>query len=132
MGLILMTIGMLMYGVIPLFADFNGTHATNPSWTKHARFHVVTQALTTASVAGIALWLLWSPNIDRDLGVCIAAVLSFAVTGSFFASAVLRGVYGGALSDAEGGIPRLRGIDANAVNFGAAALLVLAGRVMLL
>ena len=131
-GLALMSIGILMYGVIPLIADFNRTHASNPRWPKHARFHVVTQVLTTSSIALIALWFLWSPNVERNLGICIAAVLSFAVTGSFFVSAGFRNSYGGALNDAEGGIRKFRRIDLNAVNFGVSAVLVLVGRLTLL
>lgn len=128
LGLILMSVGVLMYALIPPLADFNHTHATNPRWTRHARFHVVTQVFTTSSIGAVALWLLWSPSIERELGVCIAAILSFAVIGSFFASAGLRNFYGGALGDTESGMPKLRRVDLNAVNFGAAAILLVAGR----
>jgi hypothetical protein len=132
LGLTLMSLAVLMYGVIPLFADFRKTHATNPKWPAHARFHVVTQVLTTSAVGAIALWLLWSPGIERNIGVCIAAILSFAVIGSFFASAGFRSAYGGALNDIEGGASRQRTIDANSAVFGAAAALLIAGRVVLL
>ncbi len=135
LGLALMSLGMFMYGVIPLLADLNRTHATNPHWPAHARFHVVTQVLTTSAVAGVACWLLWSPGIEKSLGICIATVLSLCVIGAFFASAGLRKGYGGALSDAaaQGGIPRLgRRVDLNALNFGAAAALLLIGRLVLL
>ena len=128
LGLSIMSLAILMYGVIPLLADLNRTHATNPRWSAHARFHVVAQVLTTSSIAVVALWLLWSPNIDRDLGICIAAVL----IGGFFASVALRSRYGGALSDREGGIPQVRGIDLNSLNFGAAAVLIITGRLLLL
>ena len=132
LGLSIMSLAILMYGAIPLLADLNRTHATNPKWSAHARFHVVTQVITTSSVAAVALWLLWSPNVDRDLGICVAAVLSFCVIGGFFASAALRSRYGGALSDRDGGIPQVRGIDLNSLNFGAAAVLLITGRLLLL
>ena len=132
LGLAIMSLAILMYGVIPLLADLNRTHATSPRWPAHARFHVVTQVLTTSAIAAVALWLLWSPNIDRRLGICIAAVLSFCVIGGFFASAALRRHYGGALSDREGGIPQIRNIDLNSLNFGAAAVLLIMGRLILL
>ena len=38
MLLALVTLG---YGFVTILADFNKTHATNPKWTPHARFHVV-------------------------------------------------------------------------------------------
>ena len=34
----LMTTG---WAVATVIVDFNNTHATNPKWTPHARFHVV-------------------------------------------------------------------------------------------
>lgn len=132
LGLILMSVAVLQYGVVPLFADLNATHALNPRWTKHARFHVVTQSLTSAAISTVAMFLLWSPNIERSVGICLAATLSFCVLGAFFVSAVLRSLYGGALSDAEGGIPKANGIDLNLLNFGIAGVLLIAGRLLLL
>ena len=131
-GLSLMSLAILMCGAIPLFADLNRTHATNPGWPPHARFHVVTQVPTTSSIAAVALWLLWSPSIERSLGICIAAVPSLCVIGGFFAGASLRRRYGGALSDTDGGIPKLHKLDLNSINFGAAAVLIIAGRLILL
>ena len=93
---------------------------------------MVTQVLTTSSIAAVAFWLLWSPGIKRGVGICIAAVLSFCVTGGFFASAALRSRYGGALSDVDGGIPKLRKFDLNSINFGAAAVFLITGRLILL
>lgn len=132
LGLSLMSLAVLQYGVIPLFADLNRTHAANARWQAHARFHVVTQVLTTSAVAAISLWLLWSPHVEHSLGICVAAALSFAVIGGFFASAAFRRVYGGTLGDEEGGIPKFGRVDLNAINFGSAALLLVIGRVILL
>ena len=127
-----MTIAILQYGLVPLLADLNATHATNPKWSPHARFHVVTQVLTGAAIAGLALYLLWSPGIDRATGACLAATLSGCVLGAFFASAALRAFFGGALSDADGGMAKVRHIDLNLVNFSVAAVLLVAGRWLLL
>jgi hypothetical protein len=132
LGLILMSVAIAQYGVIPLVADLNATHAINPKWTPHARFHVVTQVLTGAAVAAVAMYLLWSPSVERSVGVCLAAVLRFCVLGAFFFSAAFRSLYGGALSDREGGMPKNRGIDRNTVNFGVALLLLTVGRLCLM
>ena len=40
---ILFTLMTAGWAVLTVFADFNKTHATNPKWTPHARFHVVWQ-----------------------------------------------------------------------------------------
>lgn len=131
-GLVLMSVAILQYGLVPLFADLNATHARNARWTSHARFHVVTQVLTGAAIASLALYTLWAPGITRSAGVCLAATLSFCVLGAFFASAACRSLYGGALSDPAGGMPRVRNIDLNVLNFGIALLLLVAGRLLLL
>ena len=38
-------------GLAPLFIDLNRTHATNPLWPGHARFHVVWQTFTQTLIA---------------------------------------------------------------------------------
>lgn len=131
-GLLLMSIATLQYGLVPLIVDFSSTHARNPRWPEHARFHVVTQALTGAAIAAIAIFLLWSPKIEHRVGVCLAAVLSFCVLGAFFVSAALRSFYGGNLSDGESSVPSAKGIDLNVLNFGVAVLLLVTGRLLLL
>ena len=131
-GLVLMSVAILQYGVIPIVADFNRSHATHPRWPAHARFHVVAQVLTTSSVAAVAMWLLWSPHIEHALGICLAAVLSGCVLGGFHISTLCRHWYGGALNDADGGIPKVRGLDLNVVNFGVATVLLAVGRIALL
>ena len=52
---ILITLVALATGLAPMRADFNATHATNPLWTPHARFHVVWQVLCQF---GVSLFIL--------------------------------------------------------------------------
>jgi hypothetical protein len=130
-GLVLMSTAIVQYGVVPLVADFNSTHATNLSWPAHARFHVVTQALSSAAIACVAMFLLWSPSIDRQIGVCLATVLSTCVLGAFFISMACRSLYGGELSDSVSGIAKSHGIDLNALNFGLASAALIIGRLLI-
>ena len=61
---ILFTLTTLGWSRGTVIADFNKTHATNPQWTGHARFHVVWQI---SSYSGFGLLAL--PVVLRSTGV---------------------------------------------------------------
>lgn len=99
---ILLTIATVGYGFVPMLADFNATHATNPEWPRHARFHVVWQVLGSAGVAVIALFLIWSNGPMLQERLYLAGALGLAGLLGFFAAMALRPVYGGGMYDTNG------------------------------
>ena len=130
---LLLTVATLGYGLVTMRADFNRTHATNPLWTPHARFHVVWQVLSYAGVALIALGLAWTPGPLAVERLYLAAGLGGAVYGAFFLALLARPLFGGALYDENGYPPfavRLGGRegrwDANVTAFTALSAVLLA------
>ena len=122
---ILITVATLLYGVLPLLADLSETHVLNPSWTPHARFHLVWLLATGASIAALALWLLW---VRGD--VVLAAVLGLCVLAGFWIAAATKSLYGGALADGGGPEEEPGAVAANAVFFGLIMALLLVGLVV--
>jgi hypothetical protein len=118
---------------VPAFADFNKTHATNPLWTPHARFHVVWQVSSYCGIALLALYLVWTAGPAGKLWLAVA--LAAVMFGGFFVTALTMPRFGGTLAD-ENGVPPLGTVtlggkavvlDANMTAFsGLSAMLVVA------
>jgi len=92
----------IMIFVGPIFADFNKTHATNPLWTPHARFHVVWQVLSQTGVSLVILWLLRSEAADYSVHIWVAVILNYVWLAAFYATLASMPLYGGALTDVNG------------------------------
>jgi hypothetical protein len=122
----LITISIILYGFVPPFVDFNKTHATNPNWVGHARFHVVWQVLITFCIAVIALFLLWFSEIENVLRLNLVLWLSLSVLGSFFLNIAFKSIYGGTLADPDG-IQPIGKINGNVLSFSLALVLLLMG-----
>ena len=99
---LLFTAIALAIAVGPMFADFNRTHATNPLWTPHARFHVVWQVLCQAGVSSVILFLLWVPSPAYETHIWLAAVLNYVWGASFFATLASMPLFEGSLKDVNG------------------------------
>jgi hypothetical protein len=119
-------------GIAPLFIDLNRTHATNPLWPGHARFHVVWQTFVFLSAAIVEVGLLWAvaPGV-RSL-FYLATLLTGLPILAFLIAMFTRSLYGGTLHDLNGVRPvhiriggRIREIDMNVV-------LVIVGATLLL
>lgn len=99
---VLLTLVTLGYGLATIFADFNATHATNPKWTPHARFHVVWQILSYSGIGLLALALIWLPGAYAIERLILVAVMAGIVYGAFFIALFAMPVYGGGAYDDNG------------------------------
>jgi hypothetical protein len=101
---ILLTIATLGYSAIPGIFDSNKTHATNPSWTGHARYHVVWQVSSYVYVAVLMLYIIWTAGTDAK-PLWIAAITAGCIYAGFWTAYASRPVYGGRLVDEVNGVP---------------------------
>jgi hypothetical protein len=134
---ILLTLATIGYSVITVKADFNKTHATNPLWTPHARFHVVWQITSYVGFGLIALALIWAPGAYAVARLYFAAAFAAVVYGAFFIALATMPIYGGRTFDDNGyqpftlriGRPRL--MDANVTAFSILSLVLLVGAALI-
>ncbi|WP_263351547.1 hypothetical protein [Acidicapsa acidisoli] len=107
-------------GLATLGVDLNRTHATNPSWTRHARFHLVWQASSCAFLSGLGIVIVLLPGPYMTSCFYIAAAMAAIPMVSCLSAFLTRRLYGGALFDPNGIPPvtvrifaRARQIDIN-------------------
>ncbi|MGH6738185.1 MAG: DUF6640 family protein, partial [Bradyrhizobium sp.] len=98
----LLTVVTIGYGFLTILADFNKTHATNPKWTGHARFHVVWQITSYIGFGLLALVLLWWPGPLAMERLYLVAIMSAIVYAAFFVAVFTMPIYGGTAYDANG------------------------------
>ena len=134
---VLLTLATIGYGVITVKADFNRTHATNPLWTPHARFHLVWQITSYVGFALMAFALIWLPGPYRVERLYLAAGFAAVVYGAFFIALATMSVYGGRTYDENGyqpltvriGRPRL--MDLNVTVFSVQLVVLLVGTALI-
>jgi hypothetical protein len=126
-GRIMMTVAAAIYGFVPPFADFNATHALNPLWPGHARYHVVWQVIITFWLAMLGLYLLRTKSAEKEFTTRVSFLLGLIVLGGFLCNAAVRHLYGGALIDANGAPPIFFGWDANLTLFSAGFVILVIG-----
>ncbi len=123
--------------IAPLFIDLNRTHATNPLWPGHARFHAVWQTFELFFIGLVGVALIWVPSPGSRQLFYLASFLTALPMLAFLVALFTRRTYSGTLHDPNGIQPvrihigtRVREFDLNAVLviFGG---VVLAGAVLL-
>jgi hypothetical protein len=99
---VLFTLATIGWAALTVVADFNKTHATNPKWTPHARFHVVWQISSYVGFGLMALVLIWAPGPYPVERLYLVAVMSAIVYAAFFVALAAMPLYGGAAYDKNG------------------------------
>lgn len=94
-------------GIATMAIDLGRSHAMNPEWARHARFHVVWQSASTGLLTIVALALILMPGAYMEPRFYLAAVLASVPMLGFFAAALSRRAYSGAFSDPNGIPPAL-------------------------
>ena len=103
--LIILSFISIGFGTITPLIDFNESHATNPLWTGHARFHLVWQVSAMILTAILSLVLLWF--YFSSFNVFIVLSLNYLWIFSFFISVFSMKLYDGKLNDING-VPSIR------------------------
>ena len=119
-------------GVAPVFIDLNRTHATNPIWSGHARFHLVQQVFTLLPAAAIEVALIWWPGPAMRARFYLAALLTGTSLSGFMIAVVTRRLYGGALHDPNGIRPIAMHIGSREMVFDLNVPIVMAASVLLI
>ena len=102
---ILLTLICIGFGTLTPLIDFNESHATNPLWTGHARFHLVWQVNAMIITALLSIFLLWFfYSITNHL---IVILLNFLWVLSFYATVFGLKLFDGELNDINGVPPAL-------------------------
>jgi hypothetical protein len=131
---ILFTLTTAGHAFLTILADFNATHATNPQWTGHARFHVVWQITSYIGFGFLALALTWWPGPLAVERLYLVAVMGAIVYAAFFLALLTMPLYGGLAYDDNGYQPFAapvplfaKGWDANVTAFSVQLVLLAAG-----
>lgn len=132
LGRVLMSLGLVMVGGIPLFVDLSPTHVLNPAWPAHARLHEVWLLSSGAMFAAVSLYFVWGYRERPRFGLTLAGALGSVLLGGFFIASATASLYGGVLVDPVTA-PMMPngdmafGLPLNSVAFGLAWLLLLSG-----
>lgn len=99
-SLILLSCISIGFGTITPLIDFNESHATNPLWTGHARFHLVWQVNAMILTSVLSLILLWFYHSNTN--VILVLILNYLWIFSFIATVLSMKLYDGELNDING------------------------------
>ena len=99
LGRLMMSIGTVVAGFVPLLVDLSPTHVLNPAWPAHARLHEVWLLATGSLLALVTLYFIWFNRERPRFGIAMGAVLGSVLLGGFFVASATSSLYGGILVD---------------------------------
>ncbi len=109
---VLVSLGSLSYGVMPLVADLNESHLLNPEWMAHAKLHLAWLLATGSCLTVYSLYLIW-----RRSQVLEAAIIGLCVMSGFWIAASTKALYGGLFVDPNNEAPSILGLHPNVFSF---------------
>jgi len=110
---LLLTIGILVFGLVVPFLEINDTHVFNPNWTPHSLIHEVWQLVTNTLLAVVCLWLVW---IKKE--TYFPSLIGMIITGSFLFAYLIQDLYGGSMKYLDGSEKTLLGLNIGLLGFG--------------
>tara|TARA_Y100000816_G_scaffold46974_1_gene29603 strand:+ start:1955 stop:2506 length:552 start_codon:yes stop_codon:yes gene_type:complete len=102
---VLLTFISIGFALITPLIDFNESHATNPLWTGHARFHLVWQVNAMIFSSFLSLYLIWFIGDMFSLGLVFCIIYLWVI--SFALTMISMPFYDGELNDING-VPPIR------------------------
>ena len=97
---VLLSLICLGFGTITPLIDFNESHATNPLWTGHARFHLVWQVNAIILSSFLSLYLIWLVGDSFSLGLVFCIIYLWVI--AFALTLLSMPLYDGELNDING------------------------------
>jgi hypothetical protein len=91
----------VIQAITTVLIDLSRTHATNPLWTGHARFHVVWQSSTVVFLSAVELILIWLTAPRLDARFYLAALLAALQPSGVLTAFLSRKCFADTLSDPQ-------------------------------
>ncbi len=102
---VLLTLISIGFALITPLIDFNESHATNPLWTGHARFHLVWQVNAMILSSFLSLYLIWFVGDLFSIGLVFSIIYLWVIAFAF--TMISMPIYDGELNDING-VPPIR------------------------
>lgn len=104
--IILSLISVILMVVAPL-VDLNASNLLQLDWPMHARLNMLWALMAFSMLGGYSLYLLWVSPWSIRVRLQVSILINFIINSAFVVSAASMPLYGGGLTDKQGGVPSL-------------------------